>query len=140
MLREGYTRTVTWKQRISVVVLLVVAAVPLSRTVCAIACDSPTNAASAHHGSKQGCDEPTQPASGVRIQDVSHHDCAHHVAAVLQVATIASQRTHLPAAPLVFANAGHTTHSSRIVSGSIFEHTYPPGTRPPATAPRILRV
>ena len=47
-----YTRTVSWRHRISLVLLIVLTALPVSGTVCAMLCDSAAaTRAAAHHGS-----------------------------------------------------------------------------------------
>ena len=60
-----YTRNVSWRHRISLVLLIVLTALPVSGTVCAMLCDSAAaTRAAAHHGSGKPCDE--QSSSFVR--------------------------------------------------------------------------
>ena len=53
-----YTRNVSWRHRISLVLLIVLTALPVSGTVCTMLCDSAAaTRAAAHHGSGKPCDE-----------------------------------------------------------------------------------
>ena len=80
-----YTRTVSWRHRISLVLLIVLTAVPVSGTVCAMLCDSAAaTRAAAHHGSGKPCDDEqaTTPSSGPQVRGAAGHDCGDHDAAV----------------------------------------------------------
>lgn len=139
---SGYTRTVGWKQRVSVVVLVVLAAVPVTRALCAMVCGLSAQTASAHHGQRttQQCDDTAPSSTGVHIEGVSEHDCRAHGAAVPQLAT-AMERTGFHVAPaLSVPSTPHTTFNSVPAGGPVFENTRPPGWAPPATPPLILRV
>ena len=132
---------VSSKQRISAVVLAVLAALHLSGTFCAIACDSSAPSATTHHGTDRNCSEDAQPSTGVQIQGVSEHDCGNHEVAFSQAATAAVQRTALHTAPpQVLTPIGQALFSSPPPSGAMFEYTSPPGSTPPTTRPLILRV
>ena len=80
-----YTRTVRLTQRsISIVVLAVLTALPVSGAVCAMLCDSAAAAsAAAHHGSGKPCDDEQEntPSSGRQVRGASGHDCSDHDAA-----------------------------------------------------------
>jgi hypothetical protein len=138
----GYTRIVSWKQRISVVALVVLAAVPVSRVLCAMVCGWSAETSSAHHGSAaaEQCDELAPSSTGVRIEAVSHHDCAAHDAAFRQSATAAAQRIGGDVAP---APSGPMARYATIyfgpATGPVFESRRPPGSAPP-TIPLNLRV
>jgi hypothetical protein len=141
---SGYTRTVSWKQRISVVLLVVLAAVPVSGALCAMVCGSSAETPSAHHGARtaQQCDEPARSstAAGVQIGGVSEHDCKAHDAGLPQLATAAAERTGLHvAAALSTASALHTIFKLGSASVPGFDNTRPPGWAPP-TIPLVLRV
>ena len=140
---SGYTRIVSWKQRISVVVLVVFGALPVSGALCAVACGSAAETASAHHGSQaaQQCDEPAPSSTGVRIEAVSDHDCGAHNGAVRQSATAAAQRIGVDVAPALSGpSARNTTFIFFLpATGPVFESTRPPGSAPP-TIPLVLRV
>lgn len=139
---SGYTRSVGWKQRISVVVLIGLAAVPVSRALCALACSSPAETASAHHGSRiaQKCDEPARSSTGLRIESGSQHDCSEHGAALHQLTTAAAERITLRVTDaLSAAPTRDTTFNSVLTKAPVFEYTSPPGLAPP-TVPLVLRV
>ena len=136
---SGYTRTVGWKQRISVFVLVVFAAVPVSRAFCVLTCGSSAES-SAHHGrGSQQCDEPAPSPAGVHIEGVSEHDCSAHGGTVSQVATTA-ERISVHVAPAVSAAPTRdTTFDSVPANAPAVEYTRPPGLAPP-TIPLVLRV
>ena len=135
-----YTRIVGLTQRsISIVVLAVLTALPVSGTVCAMLCDSaPT--ASAHHGSGKKCEEPARPSSEVVIRGVSEHDCSTHDAVVRQTSTTAAERAAGVASPLLAVAAVHATVRALPALETAFAHSAPPGTAPPTTTPLVLRV
>ncbi len=138
---ERYTRIVSWKQRVTVVVLVLFTSLPVSGTLCAMVCDSAAAAASTHHGSDKNCEEAARPSTGVQIEGASDHDCSNHDAAVRQVASTAPERVELKAAAIVFAlSAGHTSFSSWPLSAPAFDDASPPGTAPRTTTPLVLRV
>ncbi len=137
-----YTRLVSWTQRISVIVLVVFVALPVSGALCAVACGSAAETASAHHGSQaaQQCDEPAPSSTGVRIEAVSDHDCVAHDAGFRQSATAAAQRIGVDVAPaLSRPSARSTTFHFVAASDPVFESRRPPGLAPP-TIPLVLRV
>ena len=137
---SGYTRTVSWKQRISVVVLVVLAALPVSGIVCALICDSAAKTTSAHHGTNKDCEESPGVSNGPQIQGVSEHDCSNHDAAVRRVATTVAERIDLRTAPAVFAGLASFAYTSLPARAATFEYTSPPGSAPPTTTPLVLRV
>lgn len=133
-----YTQIVSWKHRIAMLVLTVLTALPVSGTVCAMACESAANSAS-HHGSGKTCEEPPGPSTDVQLRGVNEHDCGTHDVAVRQAT--AAERADLGAAsaPLVVTVLhGATTPWPTIES--VFEHNAPPGTAPPTTTPLVLRI
>ena len=138
---ERYTRIVGWKQRVSVVVLVVFASLPVSGTLCAMICDSAATAASMHHGSDKNCEEAARPSTGAQIDGASNHDCGDHDAAVRQIASTAAERIELKTAANVFAfPAGHTSFSSLPLSAPVIDDASPPGSAPRTTTPLVLRV
>ena len=138
---ERYTRIVGWKQRVSVVVLVVFASLPVSGTLCAMICDSAAAAASTHHGSDKNCEEAAHPSTGAQIGGASNHDCSDHDAAIRQAASTAPERIELKAAGIVFAlSAGHPSFNSLPLSAPAINDTSPPGTAPRTTTPLVLRV
>ena len=138
---ERYTRIVSWKQRVSVVVLVLFTALPVSATLCAMMCDPAAAAASDHHGSDKNCQQVARSSTDVQIEGVSDHDCGNHDAAVRQVASVVSARVELHAAAIVFAlSAGPTSFSSLPLSAPAIDDASPPGTAPRTTTPLVLRV
>src|SRR5687767_6118812 len=132
---------VSWKQRISAVVLATLAALHVSGPVCAIVCDSSGQPAAAHHGAGKNCSEASRASTGVQLQGVSEHDCGNHEAAFGEAATTAVQRTTLHAASTpVLTPDGQARFSSLPISGAIFEDASPRGSAPPTARPLILRV
>jgi hypothetical protein len=137
---SGYTRTVGWKHRVSVVSLVVLAAIPISRTLCALACGSSAEASSSHHGqASQRCDEAAPASAGIHIEGVSEHDCSAH-ATVPQVATAAAQRIAVHVTPsLSVAPARYATFDAVPTNAPAREYISPPGLAPPAVS-LVLRV
>lgn len=137
---ERYTRIVSWKQRVSVVVLVLITSLPVSGTLCAMMCDSAAATASTHHGSDRNC-EAARPSTGVQIEGATNHDCSNHDAAVRQIASTAPERVELKAAAIAFAlSAGHMSFRSLPLSAPTFDDGSPPGTAPRTTTPLVLRI
>ena len=138
---SGYTRIVGWKHRISVVVLVVLAVVPVSRALCAVACGSSAETSSAHHGrASEQCDEPAWSPPGVHIEDVSDHDCSAHGATVPHVATAAAERISVHIAHVIsVAPTRYTTFDPAPANAPAFEYFRPPGLAS-TTIPLVLRV
>ena len=138
-----YTRSVGLNQRtISIVVLAVLTALPVSRTLCAMLCDSAAKAtAAAHHGSGTNCEEPPRPSTGTQIQGVSEHDCSTHDAAVRQAtSTVAERADGVPGSLLLATPTSRAIATGLIRVDSSFDYDAPPGTAPPTTIPLVLRV
>jgi hypothetical protein len=138
---SGYTRAVGWKHWISVVVLVVLAAVPTSGVLCALACGSSAETSSAHHGrATKQCDEPAPSSAGVHLEDVSQHNCSAHGGPVPQVATAAAERTGVHVAHVLAVTPNrYPTFDSVPTNAPSFEYTSPPSWAPP-TIPLVLRV
>ncbi len=130
------------QRTISIVVLAILTALPVSGTLCAMLCDSSASAtASAHHGSGTDCQEPRPSTIGAQLQGVSEHDCSTHDAAVRQATSTVAQRADGVVGsvllPILTARA-ITTAPIRVDSSS--DYDAPPGTAPPTTTPLVLRV
>ena len=137
----GYTRFVGWKQRIALVVLVVLAALPLSGTICAMVCDSTAKAGSGHHGSDKNCEDRAQSSTGgPLIKGVLQHNCSDHDVAIRQAASSAAERILLQTHPAPLTDLAALTFSSLAASGRSFAYTGPPGTAPPPTTPLVLRI
>lgn len=136
-----YTRSVSWRHRIALVLLTVLAGLPISGTVCAMACASASSVTAAHHGSGQKCEEPARPLSGPQISGHSEHDCSRHDGAIRQAATTAAERADLTAksVPLVIAPVQIESVSLRD-SQTFLDYSSPPSTAPPTMTPLVLRV
>lgn len=140
-LTSRYTRNVGWRQRISALVLVVLAGLPVSGALCAIVCDSGANATSSHHGSSKNCEEPAGPLGGLQIQALSEHDCANHDGVVGQIAVPATERTALDAASaLSGAAVPRLSISASLPSRAATAFASPPGPVPLTTTPLVLRV
>ena len=134
----GYTRMVNWRQAVSALVLVVLAALPVTSTVCAAVCDSPAEAVSAHHGSGTKCEETSRSSSEPAITP-SAHDCSVH-AFVQETATTPVQRADPNAAPGLVAAIADAIFHPPASTASPIEYRSPPGSAPPTTIPLVLRV
>ena len=140
-----YTRTVRLTQRsISIVVLAVLTALPVSGAVCAMLCDSAAaTSAAAHHGSGKPCDDEqaNTPSSGPQVRGASGHDCSDHDAANRVAATTTATRADsVPGPSLLAAVAVHDSISKLVDSDAVFDYRTPPGSTPPTASPLVLRV
>jgi hypothetical protein len=139
---SGYTRSVAWRHRIALALLLALTGLPVGGTLCGIACDSASTQTASHHDNDPKCEAPATPSPGPRISGQSAHDCSTHDASMRQVATMAAQRADLSAksAPSVIGSPGLgkflVLHGAR----DSFDYTAPPGTAPPTAIPVVLRV
>ena len=146
----------SWRHRIAVVVLLVLVALPLGGTICAMMCVSASSAVAAHHGDGQDC-EPAAPASSnashdaspdatahapeARIGTLTAFACGHHEGTLPQVAATAPPRADLAVmAAQAASDPVHPLFGSVTGVDSVFQYTSPPDTAPPTTTPLVLRV
>jgi hypothetical protein len=150
-----YTRSVNWRHRIAVVMLIVLAALPLAGTVCAMTCVSGSSAvAAAHHQDGQDC-ESAMPASAsartsgesdasecaAKVGAISAYHCGTHDGALPQVAA-----TDVKRADLAMSAAPAASDRVDLLFGSVdafeplFQYTPPPGTAPPTITSLVLRV
>jgi len=132
------------QRTISIVVLSILTALPVSGTLCAMLCDSAAaTRPAAHHASGKPCDEEqaTTPSSGPQLRGASGHDCSDHEVAVREAATTTSTRADsLPGPSLLAAVTVHDTISSLVDSDEVFDYRTPPGSTPPTASPLVLRV
>ena len=132
------------QRTISIVVLSILTALPVSGTLCAMLCDSAaTTRAAAHHASGKPCDEEqaTTPSSGPQLSGASGHDCSDHEVAVREAATTTATRADsLPGPSLLAAVAVHDTIRNLVDSDDEFDYRTPPGSTPPTASPLVLRV
>jgi hypothetical protein len=139
-----YTRNVSWRHRISVVLLLLLTALPVSGTVCTVLCDSAAaTSAAAHHASGTPCDDEqaTTPSSGPEMGGTAGHDCSDHDAAIREAATITATRADSLSGPvLLVAVAVHDSITKLTDSDAVFDYRTPPGSTPPTASPLVLRV
>ena len=135
---------VSWRHRISLVVLMVLTALPVSGTVCAMLCDSAAaTTTAAHHVSGKPCDEEqaTTPSSGPQMRGTVGHDCSDHDAAVREAATTTATRADSVSGPsLLVAVPVHDSVSDLTDSDTVFDYRTPPGSAPPTASPLVLRV
>jgi hypothetical protein len=140
MTPSRYTRSVAWRHRIALVLLLALAGMPVSGTLCGMMCESAARQKAAHHGKDAKCAEPATPSSGPQISGTSAHDCSTHDASMRQVATV--ERTDLSAKVLTTV-VDSTSHAEFVLlhdARNSFAYTAPPGTDPPTVRPVVLRV
>ena len=138
-----YTRTVSWRHRISLVLLIVLTSLPVSGTVCAMLCDSAAPTRDAAHHSGKDCDEerPTTPSPGPAMRGTAGHDCSDHEAAIRVAATTTATRGDSVADPsLLVAAPVHPSISNLIDSDAAFDYRSPPGRTPATASPLVLRV
>jgi hypothetical protein len=139
---SGYTGTVSWRNRIAVVLLAVLAALPAAGALCAMTCLSASDAMTSHHGKSaaQPCDDATSEA-GARVGSGSQHDCQNHDRAVIEITTTAAHRADAVISALVATTETVLPSLVRpVVSTRSSAYTPPPGTAPPTTTPLVLRV
>ena len=139
-----YTRNVSWRDRISVVLLLLLTALPVSGTVCTMLCDSAaTTPAAAHHASGKPCDdEPAAtPSPGPQMRSTAEHDCGDHDAVMREAATTTTTRADSVLGPsLLVAVPVHDAISKLADCDAVFDYRTPPGGPPPTASPLVLRV
>ena len=137
-----YTRDVSWRHSISIMVLAVVTALPVSRTVCAMLCDSSAaTRGPAHHGSRKSCEEQTTSPSDLQIIGASEHDCSSHAAGIRQTATTTPIRADRLTAPSLWvAGRVYSAITNLSDSDAVFDYRPPPGSIPLTASPLVLRV
>jgi hypothetical protein len=139
-----YTPTVSLRRRISLVLLIVLTAVPVSGAVCTMLCDSAAaTRAAAHHASGKPCndEQATTPSSGPQVRGTAGHDCGDHDAAVRVAATTRATRADGVSAPsLLVAVSVHDSISNLTDSDAVFDYRTPLGSTPPTASPLVLRV
>ena len=139
-----YTPNVSWRHRISVVLLLLLTALPVSGTVCTMLCDSAAaTSAAAHHASGKPCDDEqaTTPSSGPQMGGTAGHDCSDHDAASREAATTTATRADsVPGLSLLVAVPVHDPVSDLTHSDAVFDYRTPPGSTPTTAFPLVLRV
>jgi len=122
--------------------LIVLTALPVSGTVCAMLCDSgAATSAAAHHGSGKSCEEDSTPASGPQLRGLSRHDCSDHQTAVREATTTTATRADsVPGSGLLAAVPVHDTISNLAAADAVFDYRTPPDSTPPTASPLVLRV
>jgi hypothetical protein len=140
-----YTPNVSWRHRISVVLLLLLTALPVSGTVCTMLCDSAADTrATAHRTSEKPCDheQAATPSPGPQMRGgTAGHDCSDHDAAMREAATTTATRAHsVPGPSLLVAVPVHDSISKLTDSDAIVDYRTPPGSTPPTASPLVLRI
>lgn len=138
---SGYTRTVAWRHRIALVLLLAITGLPVGGTLCAMVCDSASTQTASHHGKDPKCEEPATPSSGPQISDPSAHDCSTHDA-MRQVAITTAERADL-GAKSALSIIGSPRLGEFVVlhnAEDSLDDSAPPGIAPPTATPIVLRV
>jgi hypothetical protein len=131
---------VSWRERIALLVLTVMTALPAAGVFCAITC-SASEALAAHHAAGQRCDDATASSSSTRIGMRSGHDCRTHDGAALSMATTPAVREDVGVtAPPATNESLRSVVASLVPLTPPLAYTPPPGTAPPTTTPLVLRV
>ena len=131
-----------WRHRISIVLLIVLTALPASGAVCGMLCSAAATR-SAHHGSGKACDDEqaTTPSSGPQVRGTSGHECSDHDAATgLAATTTATRADSVPGPGLLAAVPLHDSFSNLADSDVALDYRTPPGSNPPTASPLVLRV
>src|SRR5688500_17214837 len=119
--------------------LVVVALLPLSGTLCAMSCDTTAHSESSghHHGAAQ---EPARSADadGPQVSGPRAHPC-HHEAAI-QPATTAAARAPIAMSAQPASLLAHDALALPPIQGPRPSQGAPPGTTPPTSTPLVLRV
>ena len=121
---------------------MVLTALPVSGSVCAMLCDSAAATRSAaHHGSGKPCDEHAPPSSGPQLRGAFGHDCSDHDTAVREAATTTATRADsVPVPNLLVAAPVHDSIGNLADSHAVFDYRAPPGSTPPTASPLVLRI
>jgi hypothetical protein len=136
-----YTRNVSWRHRISLGLLMVLTALPVSGSVCGMLCDSAATHEAGHHGSGKPCHDQAPPFSDPQLRGASGHDCGHHDAAMRLVATTTATRADSVTGPSLPAPAPvHDSISKPTDADAVVDYRTPPGSPPPTASPLVLRV
>ncbi len=140
-----YTRRVSWKRPVSILVLAILTGLPVSGAVCAMLCESAASSTASvsghHHGSTNNVEERAPSSTSVQIQSVSDHDCNNHDAALRQTSTTAAERADWGISSIPIATTTVlATFKALTGSEPHFEYSTPPGSAPPTTTPLVLRV
>ena len=123
----------------SAFVLVILAALPVTSTVCAADCDTPAKAISSDHASGVHCEETSPASDGPAIAPAAH-DCGAH-ALPSDVALRPMSRTYLStAAALLAIGIADTTLNPPSMTGSSIRYTRPRGSAPPTSLPLVLRI
>ena len=132
----------SWRHRTSLVLLIILTALPVSGSVCAMLCDSAAaTPAAAHHGSGKACDEHAAPSSGPQIRGASGHDCSDHDAAIRGAATTTATRADsVPGPSRLDAVPVRDSIRNFTDSDAVFDDRTPPGSTPSTASPLVLRV
>jgi hypothetical protein len=136
-----YTRNVSWRHRISLGLLMVLIALPVSGSMCAMLCDSVATHEAGHHRSGKPCHDQPPHFSDPQLRGASGHDCGHHDAAMRLAATTTATRADNVTGPsLVAPGPAHDSISKLIGSNAVLDYRTPPGSPPPTASPLVLRV
>lgn len=139
-MRSRYTRNVGWNLRtISVAMLVVLSVLPLSGTLCALACDQAAHSEGSghHHEAAPEANHPAAPDVPL-AGGPSAHPCDH--AAAIQQATTAPERTQIAVSipPPSMVTVGQS--APPLLQMAPASHGAPPGSTPSTSIPLVLRV
>jgi hypothetical protein len=133
---------VSWRHRISIVVLAVLMALPIAGTLCAMQCDSAMiSSIAAHHRSGTRCEERARPSSGPQLDAASDHDCSTHSARLPQIVTTSASRADGLVTPSQLAAVPvHNTARTFADLDATFDYRTPPDSSSFAAPTLVLRV
>jgi hypothetical protein len=131
---------VSWRQRIAIVVVFVLASSPVGTTMCAIRCSAESAGSVVQQPARHHCAEAASANAASRMDADVPADCGTHDSDREQVATSASERVRLGTAYVAVSTAVHGRLATPIPAVSVSIYTAPPGTDPPTTIPLVLRV
>jgi len=143
---SAYTRMVSWRRPIGIVLLALLTGLPASGVVCGLFCESATTSTSTpsghHHISTNNIQRPdhSPAAAEVRVGAVSEHDCSSHDGILSQTATgaVESASSGVHSIPLVTSHAAQPIMA--VAEAGLFACKRPLATSPPTTPPLVLRV
>jgi hypothetical protein len=130
------------RQFVSAFVVVILTALPVSGTVCALVCDAAkSNVTAGHHGSAKECEDAAPSPTGVQIRGVSEHDCSTHDAAIREASLTAAEKANTSVTPITTGpNAVAVRFTAPLNGGAPFQNSSPPGTVPPTSTPLVLRI
>jgi len=137
---SGYTRRVSWKRPVSIVVLTILTALPASAALCPMLCAYDAADASMASGHQHGSTTTaTDPSNDSRIDGVSDDGCGHD-GALLHASTTAAERADRGVVSVPAVTTGVPVASALLAESGPYVEYRAPGTAPPTETTLVLRV